>query len=156
MHAGPAAHAPNRRREPAAIIMGSRGRPQALQLFLALLLTAVEVAMATPLLPPLQRLTTPAGVEFGLLLPPGASKPFDLLIPLAADINTTLIASDHSDPFYPAYYSNSCADLVKQGWACASLDLPSHGAQIEPGSPSGIAGWRWRFDKGQDFVANST
>ena len=97
---------------------------------LAILLQASAVSAAAPLLPPLQLLTTPNGVKFGLLLPPGAAKPYDLLIPLAADLNTTLIPSTHSDPFYPAYYSNSCADLIKAGWACASLDLPSHGAQV--------------------------
>jgi len=40
--------------------------------------------------------------------------------------------------------------------ACASLDLPSHGKQIMPGEPSGgIAGWRWRTDRGIDFVEQS-
>lgn len=39
--------------------------------------------------------------------------------------------------------------LLARGWICASLDLPSHGAQVEPGEPVGIAGWRWRFDRGQ-------
>lgn len=46
------------------------------------------------------------------------------------------------------------------GWcaqrACASLDLPSHGKQILPGEPlGGIIGWRWRTDRGIDFVEQS-
>ena len=40
--------------------------------------------------------------------------------------------------------------------ACASLDLPSHGKQLLPGEPpGGISGWRWRTDRGLDFVNES-
>ncbi len=40
--------------------------------------------------------------------------------------------------------------------ACASLDLPSHGKQLLPGEPAGgIIGWRWRMDRGIDFVEQS-
>jgi pimeloyl-ACP methyl ester carboxylesterase len=55
----------------------------------------------------------------------------------------------------PCYYSTLCQFLVPLGWACLSLDLPSHGANIQKGEPEGIAGWRWRVDKGQDFVAQN-
>ena len=43
-----------------------------------------------------------------------------------------------------------------QNRACASLDLPSHGKQLLPGEPpGGISGWRWRTDRGLDFVNES-
>lgn len=36
------------------------------------------------------------------------------------------------------------------------MDLPSHGKQVLPGEPlGGIVGWRWRMDRGIDFVEQS-
>lgn len=113
-----------------------------------LLLVAAASSWPTP-----ELLTGPGGTRFGLVLEGPAPVP-GVLVALTGAMADTLgcNATGTSDP---CYYANGCQFLVPRGWACASLDLPSHGAERLPGEPEGIAGWRWRTDKGIDFVAQN-
>ena len=101
----------------------------------------------------------PKGFDFGLVMPASGSFPLPrLAIALAADYKTTLLPGPvlPGGPNDKYYYANACPWLVQAGWACASLDLPSHGAEVLPGEPVGISGWRWRVDRGIDFINLST
>ena len=75
------------------------------------------------------------------------------------DINSTFgptptLPDDH-------YYASVCPWLataaynLSDPWDCVTLGLPSHGANV-PGEPTGIAGRRWRHDKGKDAFRSST
>lgn len=132
--------------------------PHPAGLLLAAILLAVAAAVTpTPYLPPYKLYNTSSlGTEFGFVSPRGLHRKGlpRLIIALGSSIETTLGPTGKGTPdLY--YYSNACPWLVRAGWACASLDLPSHGKQVLPGEPDGIAGWRWRTDKGIDFVAES-
>lgn len=116
---------------------------------------AAAAVTPTPALPPFKLHTTTTGTEFGLVLPTETSHRLPrLIIALGSTISATLGPGSGTPDKY--YYSNACPWLVQQGWACASLDLPSHGKQVLPGEPAGgIAGWRWRTDRGIDWVEES-
>jgi len=106
-------------------------------------------------LPPYELHYTAAGTEFGLISPLNATKPWPLAIILCNDINTTLASQPDSGSPDPYYYANICPLLWAAGWACASIDLPSHGKQVMPGEPEGIAGWRYRMDRGINFTSQN-
>jgi len=104
-------------------------------------------------LPKPQLYTTPSGIRFGYIA--GAnitSVPGPLLLTFEGGM-ADVLGCNATGTVDPCYYANACEFLVPMGWGCASLDLPSHGSWIEPGEPAGIAGWRWRSDRGEDFVS---
>jgi alpha-beta hydrolase superfamily lysophospholipase len=51
-------------------------------------------------------------------------------------------------------YGRTGRHLQTQGWNVVSLDLPCHGADQREGEPEGLAGWRARLEKGENFVAD--
>lgn len=86
----------------------------------------------------IQMLKTPTGVEFGLL----GEKP-------AAPVPTVF--------FFGGPISLQRVEilpfLLEHGYLCASLDAPSHGADLEPGEPrDGLDGWRYRIENKRNFV----
>jgi hypothetical protein len=132
-------------------------------MLLAAAIVPVAAAQTTPVpqMPPMvvHQVVGPTGaqgIKFGLVMPPTGAVPLPrLAIQLTSDYTTTLTPGP-GVPADPLYYAGACPWLVAAGWACASLDLPSHGANVLPGEPLGIAGWRWRIDRGIDFIGNSS
>jgi dienelactone hydrolase len=94
---------------------------------------------------PVQVGATPSGVRYGLWpdRPPG-QKPAPTLVVLASTIEETL--------GHP-YYRQAGNDLAARGYLCVSVDLPCHGAEVRPGEPAGLGGWRRRCDGDEDFIA---
>jgi dienelactone hydrolase len=91
-------------------------------------------------------LTTPGGVEFGILgAKPAAPAPE--LILYAADIDRTL-----GDPAY-----NRVATLLaEKGFVCVTLDAPCHGKDNTENADNPLATWRARIEKGDDLVGDFT
>lgn len=103
--------------------------------------------------PTVQPLVTQHGVKYGIVTAHQVSKAPTLITLTGAMADT--LGCNATGTNDPCYYANACEFLVPAGWVCASLDLPSHGGELEPGEPEGIAGWRWRVDRGQNFVAQN-
>ena len=104
--------------------------------------------------PPIQTLTSQNGTQYGIVTNSDTTvikTPKPTLIILTGAYADTLGCNATGTPD-PCYYSNACEFLLPSGWMCASLDLPSHGSQLQTGEPVGIAGWRWRLDRHQDIV----
>lgn len=91
-------------------------------------------------------LTTKTGVRYGLW-PKKPSSPAPTLFILANTIEETLNS---------AHFRESGNQLAKEGYACVSVDLPCHGPEQRPGEPGGILGWRFRGERGDNFVAEAT
>ena len=139
---------------------------RAISALLALLCGAAHSITPGPKLPPVQVLSTPKGTQYGLIGAIGADatrssstlsrRPRPLFVVFSSDINTTFGFVNSTGV---AYYSASCPWLTmpplpdEPSWLCVTIDLPSHGAQVLPGEPVGIAGWRWRHDKQMNFTA---
>ena len=49
-------------------------------------------------------------------------------------------------------YTEACAILAKQGWVSVIIEPPCHGADIRPGEPEQLNGWRHRVDNGEDLI----
>ena len=47
-----------------------------------------------------------------------------------------------------------CWILARHGFLSVALDSPSHGDDQRSGEPFGLAGWRDRLEKGEDFLAD--
>lgn len=94
--------------------------------------------------PAVQILKTDDGVRFGILGNKPA-QPAPTLVLLASTPEVTLGNDD---------YLQAGVTLSKQGYLCVSLDLPCHGQERAPGEPDGLAGWRYRLEKGEDFVGD--
>lgn len=88
-------------------------------------------------------LQTPSGINFGLLGEKGGS-PAPTLIVIAGDIKGTLGSDD---------YNKVGRILANEGFISVALDIPCHGADVKPGEPEGLKGWRARLEKGDNFVA---
>lgn len=105
-------------------------------------------AIATPLSPngDSQTLKTADGVRFGIW----ATKvhfPAPTLFVFSATIEESL-----NDPYY-----RQCGNaLAEQGFLCISLDLPGHGQNHRDDEPEGLAAWRFRSDRNEDFIAPFT
>jgi dienelactone hydrolase len=108
--------------------------------------TACDSGRPTSLAGPAQTLSTRSGVRFGIW--PGKPKaPAPTLFIFAATINETL-----DDP----YFRQSGNVLGERGYLCVSVDLPCHGQERRPDEPEGLAGWRKRCDRGEDFMEEFT
>ena len=88
---------------------------------------------------------TETGAKFGIWGDKSA-KPAPTLFVLAGTIEAAL-----GDP----YYRQSGNLLAEEGFLCISVDLPCHGLQKRPDEPSGLDGWRFRAQRGEDFVAET-
>lgn len=102
---------------------------------------ASAVAMPSPTV-----LTTPGGVRFGIW-PKAPDKPAPTLFILGSTIDGTLGS---------AYFRQAGNALAERGYLCVSIDLPCHGQEQKSGEPEGIAGWRARAEKGEDFIKGMT
>jgi len=91
-------------------------------------------------------LTTEDGIRFGIW-GTKVSYPAPTLLVFSATIEESL-----GDPYY-RQCGNSLAEL---GFLCVSLDLPGHGKEQRPDEPAGLAAWRYRSDRGEDFVTSFT
>lgn len=96
--------------------------------------------------PKAQILETPKGVRYGIW-PQKPDKPAPTLF---------IFAGGLEDALNNEYFRQSGNQLAKQGYLCVSVDLPCHGKEVRSGEPAGIDGWRFRGEKGEDFVAEAT
>lgn len=96
--------------------------------------------------PQAQILETPNGVRFGIW-PQKPAKPTPTLF---------IFAGGLEDALNNEYFRQSGNQLAKQGYLCVSVDLPCHGKEVRGGEPTGIDGWRYRGEAGEDFVAAAT
>ena len=88
-------------------------------------------------------MTTPDGTRFGIW-GTEVSFPAPTLFIFAGTIELSL-----GDPYY-----RQCGNqLSKKGFLCVSLDLPGHGLEKRKGEPEGLPAWRFRSDKGENFIA---
>jgi pimeloyl-ACP methyl ester carboxylesterase len=88
--------------------------------------------------------STAEGVQYGVLDGP-SRKPAPTLLVLASTPEKSL-----GDPDY----LQCGAVLRRQGFLCASLDLPCHGADHRSNEPVELAGWAHRLDGGADLVGD--
>lgn len=87
---------------------------------------------------------TSDGVMFGIWGFSENGHPKPVLIMMASSIEETLGS---------AYFRQCGTKLVEQNdWLCISLDLPSHGSQIDKNSGVGLEGWAQRIANGDDIV----
>ncbi|MCC7422862.1 MAG: alpha/beta fold hydrolase [Planctomycetaceae bacterium] len=91
-------------------------------------------------------LMTAGGVRFGVW-PKPPDKPSPTLFILGSTIDGTLGS---------AYFRQAGNALSERGYVCVSIDLPCHGQEQKEGEPEGIAGWRARAEKGEDFMKELT
>ncbi len=89
-----------------------------------------------------QFLSTKSGVRFGVW-PALPKRPAPTLFVLAGTIEQSLGNPE---------YRQSGNVLAPIGYVCVSVDLPCHGRERRPDEPEGIAGWRYRCDRGEDFI----
>lgn len=89
-------------------------------------------------------LHTPGKVRFGVLGEKGAA-PAPTLFVLASEIEVTLVGPD---------FNKVGRFLAPHGWLCVALDVSCHGQDSKPGEPTGLAGWRARMEKGDNFVVS--
>jgi dienelactone hydrolase len=87
-------------------------------------------------------LTTPDGIEFGVL-GDKPTQPAPTLFGFASDIKTTL-----TDP----KYNRVGLKLAEQGYLCVALDAPCHGNDNKEHLPNELEGWRQRLERGDDLL----
>jgi dienelactone hydrolase len=91
-------------------------------------------------------LKTKSGVRYGIW-PKKPEAPAPTLFIFAGSVE---------DSLNTPYFRQCGNQLAKEGYLCVSVDLPCHGPEVRGGEPAGIAGWRARIEKGEDFVAEAT
>lgn len=96
--------------------------------------------------PKAQVLTTKTGLRYGIW-PKKPGQPAPTLF---------IFASSIDDSLNNEYFRQCGNQLAKQGYLCATVELPCHGQEVRPGEPAGIDGWRHRLDNGEDVVAEAT
>lgn len=127
---------------PAAERAGGGGRT--IVIALAFLLLATSPSRAAD--PQVTIAATATGVRYGYW-PAKPEKPSPTLFVLATTPETTLRED---------YYRQAGDFLWKKGYVLVSVDLPSHGQEQREGEPAGLDGWRFRADRGENFVADLT
>lgn len=105
--------------------------------------------MLTPTLsaaePAVELHKTKAGTEFATWgsLP---DQPQPTLFILAGTTESTL-----GSPYF-----RQCGNqLAEAGYLLVSVDIPCHGKQHRPPEPTGLSGWAYRCEQGDDFVADN-
>ncbi|QDT80545.1 esterase [Gimesia maris] len=88
---------------------------------------------------------TKAGTEFATWGPlPDQPKPTFFI--LAGTMESTL-----GSPYF-----RQCGNqLADAGYLLVSVDIPCHGKQHRPPEPTGLSGWAYRCEQGDDFVADN-
>ncbi|HBL41883.1 alpha/beta fold hydrolase [Gimesia sp.] len=109
---------------------------------MAILLMASTLSAAEPTV---ELHKTKAGTEFATWGPlPDQPKP--TLFILAGTMESTL-----GSPYF-----RQCGNqLAKAGYLLVSVDIPCHGKQHRPPEPTGLSGWAYRCEQGDDFVADN-
>ena len=95
--------------------------------------------------PALTLMETATGVEYGVW---GyvSETPAPVLINLANSLEGTLGS---------AYFRQSGNALAELGYLSVSIDIPGHGKRHREGEPDGLMGWRYRLERGENFVAEN-
>jgi dienelactone hydrolase len=70
--------------------------------------------------------------------------PAPTLFVLATRIEETLENED---------YNKAGRLLAAHGWLSATLDIPGHGENVREGEPTSLPAWRYRLERGEDFIA---
>ncbi|WP_417379135.1 alpha/beta hydrolase family protein [Gimesia sp.] len=53
-------------------------------------------------------------------------------------------------------YFRQCGNqLAEAGYLLVSVDIPCHGKEFRPPEPTGLSGWAYRCEQGDDFVADN-
>ncbi|EDL62162.1 alpha/beta hydrolase family protein [Gimesia maris] len=113
------------------------------------LLLALGFVMQTATLsaaePAVELHKTKAGTEFATWGPlPDQPKPTFFI--LAGTMESTL-----GSPYF-----RQCGNqLADAGYLLVSVDIPCHGKQHRPPEPTGLSGWAYRCEQGDDFVADN-
>ncbi|QDU16253.1 esterase [Gimesia maris] len=88
---------------------------------------------------------TKAGTEFATW-GPLPDQPEPTLFILAGTMESTL-----GSPYF-----RQCGNqLAEAGYLLISVDIPCHGKQHRPPEPTGLSGWAYRCEQGDDFVADN-
>lgn len=87
-------------------------------------------------------LRTPSGREIGLL-GEKPRRPAPTLFVFATSHSVSLQSDD---------FNKAGKVLSRDGVLCGSLDIPCHGVDHREGEPDGLAGWRYRLDRGENVI----
>lgn len=95
--------------------------------------------------PELTLMETPSGVEYGVW-GYASESPSPVLINLGNTIEGVLGS---------AYFRQSGNALAELGYLSVSIDIPGHGKRHREGEPDDLSVWRYRLERGEDFVAEN-
>ena len=88
-------------------------------------------------------LESPSGVRFALLGESG-ERPAPTILVFGGGMRSGLEGRS----------AKMCRILARHGFLAVALDSPCHGEDQRPGEPYGLAGWRDRLEKGEEFLAD--
>lgn len=88
-------------------------------------------------------LESPSGVRFALLGEAG-ERPAPTILVFGGGMRAGLEGRS----------GTMCWILARHGFLAVALDSPCHGEDQRPGEPYGLAGWRDRLEKGEEFLAD--
>lgn len=86
---------------------------------------------------------SPSGVRFALLGEAG-ERPAPTILVFGGGMRSGLEGRS----------GTMCWILARHGFLAVALDSPCHGEDQRPGEPYGLAGWRDRLEKGEEFLAD--
>lgn len=113
-----------------------------LLLALAFVMLTVTLSAAEPAV---ELHKTKTGTEFATW-GPLPDQPVPTLFILAGTMESTL-----GSPYF-----RQCGNqLAEAGYLLVSVDIPCHGKQHRPPEPTGLSGWAFRCEQGDDFVADN-
>ena len=92
---------------------------------------------------PVTVLESPSGVRFALLGEAG-ERPAPTILVFGGGMRSSLEGRS----------GKMCWILARHGFLSVALDSPCHGEDQRPGEPYGLAGWRDRLEKGEEFLAD--
>ena len=88
---------------------------------------------------------TKAGTEFATWGPlPDQPKP-----------TLFILASTMESALGSPYFRQCGNQMADAGYLLVSVDIPCHGKQHRPPEPTGLSGWAYRCEQGDDFVADN-
>jgi pimeloyl-ACP methyl ester carboxylesterase len=89
-----------------------------------------------------KRLTTPSGEAFALVGERGPHPAPTLF----------MFGSSAKDSVELESFNTLGHLLARNGFLSVGIDTPGHGEDVRPGEPAGLAAWRARIEKGEDFL----